>query len=119
MRFIAIVMIGLAAPSWGCDGDCVITRQATYNIEMPSDPQMQFRLDRCQFDASTCVQVCALAMERDGTSTNVSECDVDFGADTAKVVATYDQYVGGLNCPVADDDDPGPLPDAARGRGGL
>jgi len=118
MRLIAIVMIALAAPSSGCDGDCVVTRQDTYYIAMPADPQMQFRLDRCQVDVSTCVQVCALAMERDAMATNVTECHVEIGDDQAKVDVMYDQYVGGLNCPVADDDT-GPLPDAARGRGGL
>lgn len=119
MRFIAIVMIGLAAPSWGCDGDCVVTRQKTFDIAMPTDPQMQFRLERCQADIATCVQVCALAMDRAGMGTNVSECDVEIDTDTATVVASYDEYVGGLNCPVAEDDEAGPVPDAARGRGGL
>jgi hypothetical protein len=98
-----IVLVGLPASQVGCGvfDECVESRRRTVDVGIPAEPEMQFRIDRCDIDVETCPALCELAMERAlGLTPDITACQVTVLDDRALVDVTYNHYNGGGDCPV-------------------
>src|SRR5688572_18062418 len=107
-----LVVVGLVGSDVGCIfSGCFELRGARYDIPLPVDAAMQFRLDRRALDVETCVDVCALAMERDGKFEEIKACGVSVGDTKIRLEVLYKQFSGGNACFQEGDDVPLPPSD--------
>lgn len=93
MRYLLLVLLATA-----CDGagggvlthDCSSHTTMTVTVPMPADLPMEFRIETCRMDADACVDLCQLALERNGVSNATSiSCDVTFAPDQVAAKIAY------------------------------
>jgi hypothetical protein len=101
------VVLVLAVP-WlaACDSgndDCSGSQvQKRLEVETPSDPAMEFKIERCRVDADSCPELCTLALERIGIgSFGVNSCTVGFAG--TKVYMDVDYNATNPDCFFGDD----------------
>jgi hypothetical protein len=108
------IVVGLSIAPLGClGGGCYEERVHGFEIALPTDAMMQFRIDRCQVEPDECLDVCVLAMDREQLGVAPEECKVTVEATRAVVIAHYEIFTGHGRCPLAGDDvaPPPPGPD--------
>jgi hypothetical protein len=108
MRLVAMIAVSLC---WaGCfAGDCYENRVMGFEVALPADEAMQFRLDRCAVDPETCVEVCTLAMERAYLSAHLDRCQVTTEPERVIALASWEVYTG--SCGQGDDSLNEPAPE--------
>lgn len=103
------IVVGLSLAHLGClDGGCYEDRLRGFEIALPTDAMMQFRIDRCQVEPEECLDVCALAMDRAQVGAVPDTCKVTVEATRAVVLARYEVFAGHGLCPLDGDDVPPP-----------
>lgn len=101
---VGLGLVALAIQA-GCDDDCFETHSWHGTIDLPAEPRLQFAIDRCQRDATLCLDVCRTAMANVSYD-RLDNCEVTVDATRASLEARYSNYRGGEGCTFA-------LPDAA------
>jgi hypothetical protein len=94
-----LALLGLAAclyPEGGDEDDvwdCADEASRHFEVTTPTtDSQVQFRVDACRVDADACMALCQLVLERAGTQTSVTACEVTFSSEKAMMDVTYLRY---------------------------
>lgn len=110
MRRVHAILVGLSVAHVGClGGECFETRLRAFEVPLPADPAMQFRIDRCQIDEETCVDVCSLAAERVEVFVSIDHCKLVMEADRAVAFGSFEVFAGnGGACAIEGDDVPLP-----------
>lgn len=105
------IVVGLSIAPLGClGGGCYEERVRSFEIALPTDAMMEFRIDRCQVDPDECLDVCMLAMDRAQIGAVPDTCKVTVEAMRAVVVAHYEIFTGRGLCPLEGDDVSPPPP---------
>jgi hypothetical protein len=102
----ALVVLGLPVSHGGCIlDDCYTLHRRSYSIPLPTDPSVQFQIDRCELDVEACPDLCTLMLARDGEGGEITGCDLSVGDTRARVVVFTKDFTGGGSCAVNDGDD--------------
>ncbi|HTL36443.1 MAG TPA: ferritin-like domain-containing protein [Kofleriaceae bacterium] len=88
--------VGTALPGSGDDTECERTVSHEFDVDLPSDPPLDLRVESCRMDADVCKAVCDLLVSRAGFPGGT--CVVTFSADSAHAATSYTERIDSPYC---------------------